>query len=235
MKEEQVQREVPCTHLQRKLGTDKAEVSAKLQHEIFHAVEQSTVEVVLGSVLRQAEKFDGVGVPENARRLWMYFFPRRRHFYRRKHGVLEKSDLELPLQLAFAPLFLDSHVQIELALLRPFALSKVDEVVRPEQLSGHWPDNCVIAVSLVELPHSEKVIAHETALPWLRLGNVLSQLWHDAIAPLGGFDLAADVLAYPPVKIDQRNIDGLKCPLPSGCNEADNIGKARFPRYASLG
>ena len=48
MKEEQVQREVPCTHLQRKLGTDKAEVSAKLQQKIFHAAEQSTVEVVLG-------------------------------------------------------------------------------------------------------------------------------------------------------------------------------------------
>ena len=77
MKKEQVQREIPCTHLQRILGTDKAEVSAKLQHEIFHAVEQSTVEVVLGMVLRQAEKFDGVGVPENARRLWMYFCHRR--------------------------------------------------------------------------------------------------------------------------------------------------------------
>jgi len=35
MKEEQVQCEVPRTYLQRKLGTDKAEVSAKLQHESF--------------------------------------------------------------------------------------------------------------------------------------------------------------------------------------------------------
>jgi hypothetical protein len=67
---------------------------------------------------------------------------------------------------------LDSHAQIELALLGPFTLSKDDEVVRPGQLSGQWPDNCVIAVSLVELLHSEKVIARETALPWLRLGNV---------------------------------------------------------------
>lgn len=73
MKEEQIQREVPCTHLQRIFGTDKAEVTAKLQHEIFHAVEQSTVEVVLGMVLRQTEKFDGVSVSENACRLWMCF------------------------------------------------------------------------------------------------------------------------------------------------------------------
>ena len=107
--------------------------------------------------------------------------------------------------------------------------------MRPGQLSGQWPDNWVIAVSLVELLHSEKAIARETTLPWLRLANVLSQLWHDAIAPLGGFDLAADVLAYLPVKIDQRCIDGLKCPLPSGCNEADNLGKTRFLRYGSLG
>jgi hypothetical protein len=60
-------------------------------------------------------------------------------------------------------------------------------------------------------------------------------LWHYAITPLGGFDLAADVLAYLPVKIDQRSIDGLECPLLSVCNEADNLGKARFLRYASLG
>src|ERR1035438_3861665 len=72
-------------------------------------------------------------------------------------------------------------------------------------------------------------------LPRLRLGNVLSQLRHYAIAPLGGFDLAADVLAYLPVEIDQRGIDGLKCPLPSGCNEADYLGKARLIRYVSLG
>jgi hypothetical protein len=71
-------------------------------------------------------------------------------------------------------------------------------------------------------------------LPRLRLGNVLSQLQHHTFAPLGGFDLAADVLAYLPVEIDQRGIDGLKCPLPSGCNEADNLGKALFLRYASL-
>jgi hypothetical protein len=77
--------------------------------------------------------------------------------------VCSKRARELPLQLAFTPLFFDSHVQIELTLLGPFALSKDDEVVRPGQLSGQWPDNWVIAVSLVELLHSEKVIAHETA------------------------------------------------------------------------
>ena len=39
---------------------DKAEVSAKLQHEIFHAVEQSTVEVVFGMLLWQPQKLDGI-------------------------------------------------------------------------------------------------------------------------------------------------------------------------------
>ena len=48
MKKEQVQCEVPLTHLQRLFGTDRAEVPAKLQHHIFHAIEQSTVEAVLG-------------------------------------------------------------------------------------------------------------------------------------------------------------------------------------------
>jgi hypothetical protein len=52
-------------------------------------------------------------------------------------------------------------------------------------------------------------------------------LWPYAITPLGDFDLAADVLAYLPLKIDQRSIDGLKWPLPSGSDEADNLGKAR--------
>src|ERR1039457_6398754 len=77
MKKEQVQREVPRTHLQRILRTDKAEVSAKLQHEIFHAVEQSTVEVVFGMLLWQPQKLDGIGILEKARRLRMYFCRRR--------------------------------------------------------------------------------------------------------------------------------------------------------------
>jgi len=93
----------------------------------------------------------------------------------------------------------------------------------------------IVAVCVIELLHSEKVISRETSHTGLRSSNVLGQLWHDAIAPLGCFDLVADVLAYLPVKIDQRSIDGLKCPVRSGCNEADNLGKARFLRYASLG
>ena len=102
-------------------------------------------------------------------------------------------------------------------------------------MSWQCCDNCIAAVCTIQLFHSKQVGARKTALPGLRLGNVLSQLRHHAFAPLGGLDLAADVLAYLPVKIDQRSIDGLKCPLSSGCDEADNIGKARFLRSASLG
>ena len=77
MKKEEVQSEVPRTHLQRILGTDKAKVSAKLQHEIFHAVEQATVEVVFGMLLWQPQKLDGIGILKKARRFWMYFCHRR--------------------------------------------------------------------------------------------------------------------------------------------------------------
>ena len=108
--------------------------------------------------------------------------------------------------------------RVEFALFGSFALPKDDEIVRPRQLSRQWCDNCVAAVCFIKLLHSKQVGAGETALPRLRLGDVLGQLRDHAFAPFGGFDLATDVLAYLPVEIYQRGIDGLKCPLPSGCN-----------------
>ena len=57
----------------------------------------------------------------------------------------------------------------------------------------------------------------KASLAWLRPGDVLGQLGDHSIAPLSGFDLAADVLAYLPVEIDQGSIDGLKCPPKITC------------------
>jgi hypothetical protein len=68
-----------------------------------------------------------------------------------------------------------------------------------------------------------------------RARRCIGQLRGHSISPLGSIDLATVVLTYLPTGIDQRDIDGLKCPLLSGCNEADNLGKARFLRYASFG
>jgi hypothetical protein len=134
----------------------------------------------------------------------------------------------LPLQLALAPHLFDRHPQIELALLSPFALPKDDEIVAPGRLSRQWCDNWVLPVRFVELPHSKKVAAGRTALAWLCPGNVLSQLRHNPGTPLGGFDLAADVLAHLSIEVDERGVDGLECLLASGGNEADNLGKTCF-------
>jgi hypothetical protein len=42
----------------------------------------------------------------------------------------------------------------------------------------------IVAVCVIKLLHSEKVISRETSHAGLRSSNVLGQLWHDAIAPL---------------------------------------------------
>jgi hypothetical protein len=44
--------------------------------------------------------------------------------------------------------------------------------------------------------------------------NVVGQLTHHAFSPRGGFQLAADVLAHAPVKVDEFGIDRLKGALP---------------------
>ena len=133
--------------------------------------------------------------------------------------MLKESEVELPLQLAARPPLPYRHPQIKFAFLWPFALPKDDEVVCPRQLSRYASYDCFIMNKL------ERVKPRCPAAS----GNVLSQLRHHAFAPLGGFNLAADVLAYLPVKIDQRSINGLKCPLPSGCNKANNIRCGPLP------
>src|ERR1017187_9051705 len=66
MEEKQIKCKIPPANLYGKFRADKAEISAKLQYKILHAVEQGMVKIVFGVLLRQAKKFEGVGILENA-------------------------------------------------------------------------------------------------------------------------------------------------------------------------
>ncbi|MCY1457053.1 hypothetical protein D9M71_743120 [compost metagenome] len=50
-------------------------------------------------------------------------------FGRLGHAALKQRRLELTLQLAFRPFFLNGHSQIELALFWPLALAEDDQIM----------------------------------------------------------------------------------------------------------
>src|SRR5579875_1570829 len=157
MKEEKVQCKVARAYLYRKLGTDKAEIPAKLQQELFHAVEQCTVKLILAMLLWQPEKLDDVGISENISCLWVCFGNSRRNLSRGKHGSLKERHVELPLQLAARPPFLYCNPKVKFAFLGSLASRQDDEMVGPRQLSQQCRDNCFLPVRLIELLHSEQV------------------------------------------------------------------------------
>jgi hypothetical protein len=91
MEEEQVEGEIASAHLHREFGTDKAEVPSQLQQELFHSVEQATVQVVLGVDLGQSEKLDSVGVLEDVLCPRVHLVHQRRHFYPGESTTRSKS------------------------------------------------------------------------------------------------------------------------------------------------
>jgi len=80
---------------------------------------------------RKVEEFDQVTVLEHAERFGVGSSRHWRDFCRAQHGAFEQRGLELALQLATRPLLADRPTQVELALLRAFALAENDEVMGP--------------------------------------------------------------------------------------------------------
>lgn len=66
VEEQQVEREVPSTHLHRELRSDEAEIAAQFDEEAAKLAQQAAVQVGLGLVDRQAQELQRVGVLEKA-------------------------------------------------------------------------------------------------------------------------------------------------------------------------
>ncbi len=89
----------------------------------------------------------------------------------------------------------------------------------PGQLSQQCCDFFVSPVGLIELPHPEEVGAGISSQAGMRSGDVDRQLLDHAFAPGRRFNLAADVLADAPVKLDQRRVDGGDGACPCGVDQ----------------
>lgn len=100
-------------------------------------------------------------------------------------------------------------------------MAKNQEMVRPWNLSQQRRDFLVRAgIGLIELAHAKQIGPRKAPQAGLDAGDLRSQAVHDAGAPLGGFNLAADVLADLPVQLDRRRVHGLKGALASDLDES---------------
>jgi len=225
MKEKQVQSKILPAHLERVFGADKAKIPPQLGDEAPQIAQQAAVQICLGMVRRQAEKFECVGVFEDVQSLGVQLPHQWCDFYGMKNRALKSARAELALQLAAGPFFMDGEADIKLPLHLHFALTQNDQVVRPRQLSQQCRDNFIFPVSLVKLLHPEKIGACESSQPRLGAGEEMGQFIHDSIAPLSGGEFAADVFPNLPVKRDELAVDALIGPLSGGLDEVEHLAK----------
>lgn len=138
MKEQQVQSEITPSDLQRIFRADKAEIATQLDH---------------------------VGIAKHFQSCRVRLLQHCRDFCWLGDAALEQCCLELALQFAAGPLFLDRHTQVELALFRVFTLAENDLVMGSGQLSRQCRDFFLGAVNLIELTHAEQIRASKTSGP----------------------------------------------------------------------
>jgi hypothetical protein len=65
MEEEQVEREVPVTHLQGIFRADEAKVSAQLDQKLLQLFQEGALQVGFRVGLRKSKEFHGGSVPKN--------------------------------------------------------------------------------------------------------------------------------------------------------------------------
>lgn len=79
----------------------------------------------------QAQELNRVGIAKDAQSFRICLCHHWRHFWGTEHNPLEEGGLELALQLALTPSFLNRKPHVELLLLGTFALPKDDQMMRP--------------------------------------------------------------------------------------------------------
>ena len=97
MEEQEVEREVAATHLQRELRTDEAEVAPQLDEEGAKLTEQAAVQVGLCMARLQVEELARVGILESGPSCGAMQMCRHcRHICRAQNSTLEGAKAVLP-------------------------------------------------------------------------------------------------------------------------------------------
>src|ERR1700722_17747629 len=115
MKEEQVQREISPTNLNRIFGADETEVPSQLDQKHSELFQQAAMQICFGMDRWETEKFQVIGILENAECFRVCLSHHWRDFWRTEHCAFKECTAKLTFKLARAPPLLDRKPYVELS------------------------------------------------------------------------------------------------------------------------